>query len=331
MSAVRTNPPREGLATLYSPIEADLVEVDRILREQLRSQVSFIDELTARVRLYQGKRIRPALLLLTAHACGKVHREHYVLGAVIEMIHAATLVHDDLLDEADTRRHVTTVHAEWGTEAGVLLGDYLFSQAYYLAATLDTVEGCRIIGQATNQTCEGELLQISRRGYFELTTDEYIRIVAGKTAELISCGCLLGAKFAGSEPEVTQALASYGRNLGIAFQIADDILDLIGEPTSTGKSIGTDWVKRKMTLPLIRLRESSTPEQVDKLRQLFEDSTDRRRELLTWLKSTDAINFSQSIAEQYAEAAASQLECLPPSTARDRLHQIAKFAARRAF
>jgi len=331
MSAVRTNPPREGLATLYSPIENDLVEVDRILREQLRSRVHFIDELTARVRLYQGKRIRPALLLLSARACGNVQPEHYILGAVIEMIHAATLVHDDLLDEADTRRHVTTVHAEWGTEAGVLLGDYLFSQAYYLAATLDTVDGCRIIGQATNQTCEGELLQISRRGYFELTTEEYIRIIAGKTAELISCGCLLGAKYSGSDAKVMNALAAYGRNLGIAFQIADDILDLIGEPTSTGKSIGTDWVKRKMTLPLIRLRETSTPERTNELRQLFEDPTDRRRDLLARLQTTDAIPFSQSMAEQYADAAAAELETLPPSIARDRLHQIAKFAAHRAF
>ena len=331
MSAVRLNPPREGLSTLYAPIEADLQEVDRIVREQLRSNISFVDELTARVRLYQGKRIRPALLLLSARACGEVRREHYVLGAVIEMIHAATLVHDDLLDEADTRRHVTTVHAEWGTEAGVLLGDYLFSQAYYLAATLDTVEGCRLIGQATNQTCEGELSQISRRGHFELSTEEYLRIIAGKTAELISCGCLLGAKFAGSDQQVIDALASYGRNLGIAFQIADDILDIVGEPMATGKSIGTDWEKRKMTLPLIRLRENSTPERVSELRQLFEDSSDRRRELIAWLQASDAISFSQAKAEQYADAAAQELLILPPSTSRDRLHQIAKFAARRAF
>ena len=194
MSAVRLTPPREGLSTLYAPIEADLEQVDRIVREHLRSHNHFIDELTERVRLYQGKRIRPALLLLSARACGNVADAHYVLGAVIEMIHAATLVHDDLLDEANTRRHVTTVHAEWGIEAGVLLGDYLFSRAYHLAATLDTVEGCRLIGQATNQTCEGELAQISRRGYFRI---DYRRIPSDHCGE--DCRSDLLRLFVGSK------------------------------------------------------------------------------------------------------------------------------------
>jgi octaprenyl-diphosphate synthase len=330
MSTVTPVPSQELLINLYGPIADDLAEVDRLLREQLRSRHPFVDELTARVRLYQGKRMRPALLLLVAKGIGRVTRDHHVLGAVIEMIHAATLVHDDLLDSADYRRHVLTVHAEWGAEASVLLGDYLFSQAYYLAATLETVEGCRLVGLATNLTCEGELRQVARRGFFELTFDEYVELITGKTAELIACACRLGAKFAGADPSSTEALARYGRHLGIAFQMADDILDVAGDPERTGKSAGTDWDQRKMTLPLILLRDQLSGADAEAFRSLFDDPSDRRIELMQWIRSTSVIEQSQAMADQYAEKAREDLRCLPPGECRDRLEEIARFAVCRA-
>jgi octaprenyl-diphosphate synthase len=330
MTTLTPVPVQERLINFYEPIANDLSEVDRLLRGQLTSRYPFIDELTSRVRLYQGKRIRPALLLLVAKAIGPVRRDHHVLGAVIEMIHAATLVHDDLLDQAECRRHVLTVHAEWGAEASVLLGDYLFSQAYYLAATLDSAEGCRLIGQATNATCEGELRQVSRRGYFHLTLEEYIELISGKTAELIACACRIGGKFAGGDAGLVEAMGRFGRYLGIAFQMADDILDVVGDPERTGKSAGTDWDQRKMTLPMILMRDQSNPAAREAFRLLFNDASDRREELLHWLRSTTILEECQAMADDYASRATAELERLPRGPCRDRLEEISRFAACRA-
>ena len=331
LSVGRARESREILESLYAPIAEHLLDVDRIVREQLHSKVTFIEELTSRVRLYQGKKIRPALLLLAAQATGEVRREHVVLGAVIEVIHAATLVHDDLLDEATTRRHVATVQAEWGTEASVLLGDYLFSQAYYLASTIDSVEGCRTIGMATNRTCEGELHQVSRRGYFDLTEEEYVDVIAGKTAELISCSCRLGARFSGASSVTIEALARFGRNIGIAFQIADDLLDIVGETSTTGKTVGSDWEKRKVTLPFIRLRDTLDLSEVQKLRRVFDDPGNHREALLALLAGSDAMTYAKERGRQFAVSAAAELEHLPESPAKDSLLRIAEFAAHRQF
>ena len=158
------------------------------------------------------------------------------------MIHTATLVHDDVLDEAAVRRHVATVNAAWGNHASILLGDYLFTQSFYLASTLGDARACQWIGEATNRVCEGELQQIRERGNLELTEDEYFAIIDGKTAELTSCCCRLAAIYSGMDEELVEDLAEFGRNLGIAFQIADDVLDLIGKETLAGKSLGTEVV-----------------------------------------------------------------------------------------
>ena len=174
------------------------------------------------------------------------------------MIHTATLVHDDVLDEAMIRRHAATVNAEWGNETAVLLGDYLFTHAFHLAASLDSTRACRWIGHATNKVCEGEMQQVHHRGNLDLDESDYFAIIEGKTAELTAVSCRLGASYAGAPESTVAALDRYGRNLGIAFQIADDVLDIWGEERVTGKSLGTDLEKQKLTLPIIHLlRESS--------------------------------------------------------------------------
>src|SRR5262249_36558025 len=156
------------------------------------------------------------------------------------MIHTATLVHDDVLDSATVRRHVATVNAGWGNQCSILLGDYLFTHAFHLASTLGDARACEIIGAATNHVCEGELQQVRERGNLALSEAEYFSIIDGKTAELTACCCRLGALYSGATEEVVESLAQYGRALGVAFQIADDLLDLVGEERTTGKSLGTD-------------------------------------------------------------------------------------------
>jgi len=281
-----------------------------------------VTRLLAHLEHYRGKRLRPALLLLTARACGQISACHHVLGAVVEMIHTATLVHDDVLDEAAVRRHVPTVNAGWGNQASILLGDYLFTHAFHLASTVDA-EACRIIGQATNLVCEGELDQVSQRGNLDLSEQEYLDIVNGKTAELTSCCCRLGALYSGAPAEVVESLSRFGRWLGIAFQIADDLLDLVGEERVTGKSLGTDLELQKLTLPVIRLLHQAEPATASRLHRILSSPQNHKREVLRpHLLESGAIEYAGRRAEEFAEQARSELHCLQASECRAILEML---------
>ena len=303
-------------AQLYAPIARDLDEVERILSESLRSRHPRVGEVVDHVRHYRGKRLRPVLLLLTARACGPVTPAHHILGAVVEMIHTATLVHDDVLDNALVRRHVPTVNAGWGTQASILLGDHLFTHAFHLASTVDA-RACRLIGEATNRVCEGELRQGLERGNLELSEHDYFEIIEGKTAELIACCCCLGAVYAGAGDAIGDSLARYGRWLGIAFQIADDLLDLVGEERATGKSLGTDVEQQKLTLPLIRLLQTGTNGAASQARQILLSPGNHKREaLLPCLAAGDALDYARRQAAEFASRARAELSCLALSPCR---------------
>jgi octaprenyl-diphosphate synthase len=226
-----------GLA--FAPVAADIEDADRIFDRTLAPYRSPFGSLIEHLRHYRGKRLRPALLLLTAKACGKVTDAHHTLAAAVEMIHTATLVHDDVLDEAELRRHLPTVNAGWGNKVSILLGDMLFTHAFHLTSTVDR-RACELIGAATNRVCAGELRQVTERGNLELTEADYFAIIDGKTAALTECCGRLGALYAGAAEEIAMRLANYGRNLGLAFQIADDLLDLVGREDTAGKTLGTD-------------------------------------------------------------------------------------------
>ena len=321
---------RAMLGRLFTPIAADLAAVDKRLQAELRHADPFIDELARHSFRLGGKRLRPAMLLLAAQAVGEITDEHRTLGAVVEMVHTATLVHDDVLDEAQIRRHRDTVNARWNNQTSVLLGDYLFTHAFYLASTLDTTFGCRAIGRATNIVCEGELRQTNHSGDFALAREEYLAIIEAKTAELTACCCLLGARYAGGSEEIGERLASYGRNLGIAFQMIDDLLDLEGEEQSTGKSLGTDLAHHKMTLPLILLRDQLSGPDVARLRALFEEPDQGHAPLLLgWLDESGALRDARRIAEEYADRAFQDLAPLPDSPAKTILGELASFVVSR--
>jgi octaprenyl-diphosphate synthase len=308
---------------LYGPIAADLEEVERILARTLKSRYDQVAPVVDHVRLFRGKRLRPVLLLLTARACGKVAPSHHVLGAVVEMIHTATLVHDDVLDGADVRRHVPTVNARWGNQTSVLLGDYLFTHAFHLASTLDA-QACRLIGAATNRVCEGEMCQGLERGNLDLTEATYFDVIDGKTAELLACCCQLGAIYSGASADVVQAMTRYGRFVGMAFQIAGDLLDLVGEEKKTGKSLGTDLEQQKMTLPLIRLFQQGPPGLADRVRQILNAPGNHKREALRpCLAESDGLDYARRKAEEFAVKARKELSCLAPSPCRSILETVA--------
>jgi octaprenyl-diphosphate synthase len=322
---------RRSLSTLFAPIASELGAAERIFQTELGSQFPFVQQLVDHCVDLQGKRLRPALVLLSGQAFGPLGDDHLVLAAVVEMIHAATLVHDDVLDEAMIRRHAATVNAEWGNETAVLLGDYLFTHAFHLAASLDSTRACRWIGQATNKVCQGEMLQVHQRGNLELDEDDYLAIIEGKTAELTAVCCRLGAVYAGAPEPTVAALERYGRNLGIAFQIADDVLDIWGEERVTGKSLGTDLEKQKLTLPVIRLLRRAEPATADYIRRLLSDAkSDGRRRLRPHLENSGALDYAWQRAKAHIKAATDSLECLADSDAKAALRSLAHYVVRRA-
>jgi len=303
-------------ARMFAPIGQDLAQVEHRLQSALHHDDPFIDELAQRSFRLGGKRLRPALLLLTAQAAGGINDSHHTLAAVVEMIHTATLVHDDVLDEAAIRRHEDTINARWNNQTSILLGDYLFSQAFYLASSLDTTFGCRTIGRSTNIVCEGELLQTAASGNFDLHREQYFRIIGAKTAELCACCCSLGAHYAGADEQTVEQLTSFGQQLGIAFQIADDLLDLVGEEQTVGKSLGTDLTKHRMTLPLIMLRDQLDPAQQCDLQALLDaPNNETSSTLKDWLQSSGAIQQTRELALAHADQAAKQLAPLQDSPA----------------
>jgi octaprenyl-diphosphate synthase len=314
---------------LYGPIAGDLEEVERVLARTLRSRYQAVAEVVDHVRHYRGKRLRPVLLLMTARACGNLTPAHPVLGAVVEMIHTATLVHDDVLDGATVRRHVATVNARWGTQASVLLGDYLFTHAFYLASTLDDVRACRLIGRATNRVCEGELCQGLDQGNLNLTEKEYFDIIDGKTAELIACCCQLGAVYSGAPATMTAGLTRFGRNVGLAFQIADDLLDLVGEEQTAGKSLGTDLQQQKMTLPLIHLLAQGGKIS-GRARELLRHASLKREMLRECLLEAGSLEYARRRAAELAALARQELHCLPASIYRTILDGMAEGVVNRS-
>jgi octaprenyl-diphosphate synthase len=330
IAATPTEPAEMLRATLFAIVGADLQRVETRLREELRSDHPYVDELVRYGCLLGGKRLRPALLLLAAKACGGVRDEHLTLATVVEMIHTATLVHDDVIDEAGVRRHLATVNARWDNEASVLLGDFLFTHAFYLASTLPTTHACRLIGHATNIVCEGELRQKGLRGRFDLDPAEYFAVVEAKTAELCSVSCELGAFYAGGGPDMAQALSLYGRDLGIAFQIADDLLDFQGDEDTMGKSLGTDLQKQRPTLPIIHLLEQATGRDRSDALAAMRGEVDEPLPLLrSLLAKHGSFEHTINVATEYARRAAGRLAGLAPSVARDTLSDLASFVVQR--
>jgi len=313
-------------------IRADLEATDELLLRELESCQPFVADVLAHVTRFRGKRLRPMLVLLAAAATGEIRHEHHVLAAVIEMVHTATLVHDDVLDDAETRRHIATVNVRWSNETSVLFGDYLFTHAFHLAASLDGTHACRVIGHATNVVCEGELAQVHQSGNLDLNESDYLGIIAAKTGQLCAVSCHLGAHFAGASESTVRSLEAYGRALGVAFQIIDDVLDVVGNEHETGKPVHADLKQRKLTLPLIRLIDQLPEQNSSELRQLLADpDADTIGKLTLFFEASDAIGYSYERANEFAATARHHLNDLPDSEARQILVELTEFTTQRSY
>ncbi len=315
---------------LYAPIFPELERTEEILREAFSTQNGYIRQLLEHGLRLSGKRLRPALVLLSGQACGQVQESHCILGAVIELIHTATLIHDDVLDEATRRRHLETVNARWDNEASVLLGDYVFTIAICLTAELKDHYITSVISRAGRLMCEGELHQISQRGNFNLSEEEYLEIIRGKTAELYASACQLGAYLAHASEARCLQMARFGEKLGIAFQIVDDILDLAGKEQTTGKSLGTDLLKQKATLPVIRSLQVSSPKDRETLLEFLRHPNAKNMELLRKiLERCEAIDYSRERAREFVNQAVDELSGVPANDALNALRGIADFVLTR--
>lgn len=319
-----------ALASLTDCIRPQLAAVEKLFHDELASDLSCVNTLIKHVSRFRGKMLRPSLVLLSGQACGDVTEAHTVLATVVEMVHMATLVHDDVLDEAELRRKGATINHLRGNEAAVMLGDYLISHSYHLCSSLDSQLASRLIARTTNQVCEGELLQIHNRNKIDLDEETYLEIITRKTASLCATCSLLGAEFAGAAEPVVGRMELFGLSLGIAFQIQDDILDLAGDTRTVGKTLGIDLEKGKMTLPLIHFLRHAPGEQRARLRSLLTgndpDQAERVRELVL---PSPSMEYARDAARQYAGRAREALGALPDTDARRVLETMAEFVVSR--
>jgi octaprenyl-diphosphate synthase len=255
----------------FDLVRSQLERVEAAIREQVRAFDPGIEPYVAYVCNTSGKRIRPALAILAGGATGGVTDDHIKIGVVMELVHMATLVHDDIIDGATTRRMVPTANAKWGNGLSVLLGDALFSHALTLATDFGSAGICRTVGQASREVCQGEIIQTQRRFDLSLTKDDYFRIIEMKTGALFAASCGLAGRLSGVDAATEQRLHSYGMKLGTAYQIYDDCLDLVGSEETVGKTLRTDLAKGKLTLPILNLLETATEAQRTRLNKRILD------------------------------------------------------------
>ncbi|HEX6138705.1 MAG TPA: polyprenyl synthetase family protein [Casimicrobiaceae bacterium] len=317
---------------LHPVIGDDMAAVDRVLRASLRSDVALIRRVADYIVGGGGKRLRPALLLLAANACGYSGRDHHTLAAAIEMIHTATLLHDDVVDESQLRRGLATANAEFGNSAAVLVGDFLYSRTFQLMVGVNRMRVLAIIADATNLIAEGEVLQLMHAGNAALDERAYLGVIERKTAKLFEAAGRLGGVLGNATPECEEALARYGMHLGTAFQIMDDVLDYSGDAAQIGKNLGDDLAEGKMTLPLIRALEVGTPADGDVIRHAVSGGglTDFAP-VLAALHRTGALAYARERAQAESDAAAACVAPLPASPPAASLLQLAAFAAQRTY
>ena len=276
----------------------------------------------------QGKQLRPMLVALSGEALGEINDSHLTVAVIIEMIHLATLVHDDVIDEAQLRRGRLSLMANWGNEVSVLLGDCLFAHALKLAASFPTPEICREVAAATNTVCAGEILQTCSRGDFNVSRADYFKMVAMKTGELFALSCDLGARLSQATQARRESLRQYGMALGTAYQLYDDCLDILGSESAAGKNLGADLASGKMTLPMIIVRERATPQDQNHLRQRLENWEPAfLPEIIEFIEKYDAFAECRAVIHHHLNAARQVLLALPSSEGRAGLLGMTEFLA----
>jgi octaprenyl-diphosphate synthase len=316
------------LKDIVQLVEDDLVKVEELFAEQVRSDVKLVAEIGRYIQQGGGKRIRPALLLLACRAAGYQGDRGIVLASVVEFIHTATLLHDDIIDEATVRRGRRSVNSRWGNDITVLLGDFLYTKSMAMALSQDNLKILRLLSDVTLRMIEGEILEIERNGDVKVTPDDHLDIIRRKTADLFSACMRIGAILGDVGKEKENALASYGLNLGICFQMVDDLLDFTAEEETLGKPVANDLREGKLTLPMIFLLRKAGTAGLDMVKAVLDDrgfGRVSREELVRLARDHGALDDARTLAEQYAEAARRDLEVFERSRYREALEVLPDF------
>ena len=316
----------------YEPVAGDFAAVNQLILDQLHSRVPLVEKIGHYIISAGGKRLRPLVVLLSARACGADSSEQHTLAAIIEFLHTATLLHDDVVDTSDLRRGRSTANALWGNAPSVLVGDFLYSRAFEMMVALGNMQVMQILANATNVIAEGEVLQLSK--VRDANTDEatYMEVIRSKTAMLFEAASHSAAVLAGAKTDQIEALREFGDALGIAFQLMDDLLDYSGDAAEMGKNVGDDLAEGKPTLPLIYTMRQGTEEQAALVRQAIQKGgTEDITPIREAVTASGALDYTARLAQQHADRAIALLDTLPASEYRDALEQLARFAVKRSF
>jgi octaprenyl-diphosphate synthase len=306
--------------------------VDQLIIDELQSDVILINQIGLYIVGNGGKRLRPMLLLLAAKALGEANQNHLILAAVIEFIHTATLLHDDVVDESDLRRGKESANAVWGNAASVLVGDYLYSSAFEMMVRTNNMRVMGLLSKTTTAIAEGEVLQLLNCNNPETTESKYLEVIARKTAILFSAATQLAAIISGSSDEIEMGLANYGQHLGIAFQLIDDALDYTSNAEELGKNLGDDLAEGKPTLPLIYAIQNGTAEEAETIVNAIKmGNRDVFNDVYAIVKRTKAIDYTEARADEEAKKAIDSLSILPESDYKNALILLAKFAVQRNY
>ena len=314
----------------FAPVADDLARVEALIRDRLESDVVLVRQVAHHIVAGGGKRLRPALLLLSARAMGARGDARLELAAVIEFIHTATLLHDDVVDASELRRGEPTANAVFGNAAPVLVGDFVYSRAFQMMVGLDDMRVMRVLADATNTIAEGEVLQLMNCRDPDVDEARYLDVIRRKTAKLFEAAARLGAVLAGSGTDLEDRLARYGMHLGTAFQLIDDVLDYSGDPATIGKSLGDDLAEGKPTLPLIRAMANAPAAHAERVRRAIrEGGREDFSDVLEAIRASGALEQSRAVARAESQAACREIEGLPASPARDSLLELAAFSVAR--
>ena len=321
-----------NLNYIQSHIAHDMQAVDTVIRQSLHSEVSLINTIGEHIINGGGKRLRPSLVLLSSGIFGNIQTQHHELAAIVEFIHTATLLHDDVVDESSMRRGNSTANHLFGNAASVLVGDFLYSRAFQMMVKLQNMRVMEILSETTNIIAEGEVLQLLNIHNADVTEQAYLKVIHFKTAKLFEAATRLGAVISNANAQDENALAQYGMRLGTAFQLIDDVLDLSGDVNQIGKNVGDDLSEGKPTLPLLIAMHKGSATQASTIRKAIQHGgLDELAAVLAAVKATDALNYVRKLAENEARLAVEAIVHLPDSINKQTLIDLAEFAVKRDF
>jgi len=321
-----------NISEIIKPVEAQLKEFDSYFKKSMKSNVSLLDIIIKYITRRKGKQVRPAIVFLTAEICGGINSRTFTAAAMVELLHTATLVHDDVVDEAKERRGLASINAAWTNKIAVLIGDFLLAKGLLSAIDNDEFGFLKALSDTVRRMSEGELLQIQKSKEIDISEETYFRIISDKTASLISTCCQVGALSATNDAEIINKMKMFGEYLGIAFQIRDDIFDISGQSAKIGKAIGNDLKEKKMTLPLLHSLKQSTKKESNEIISLVKNKKITKKEIehvFSFVRNYGGIDFAENKANEFISKALEIINTFPESKAKNSLEALAKFVVER--